>query len=42
MRCKICNEVEKRKKLLLPQFDGLQKHVGHMKAIITHMGVVVN
>jgi hypothetical protein len=38
MRCKICNEVEKREKLLLPKFDGLQKHVGRLKAITTHLG----
>ncbi len=42
MRCKICDEVEKREKLLLPKFDGLQKHVGHLKATTTHPGVVVN
>ncbi len=31
VKCRICNEVEKRKKLLVPKFDGLQKHVGCQK-----------
>ncbi len=29
VKCRICNEVEKRKKLLVPKFDRLQKHIGH-------------
>jgi len=28
VKCKICSEVEKRKKMLVPKFDGLQKHAG--------------
>ncbi len=31
VKCRICNEVEKRKKLLVPKFDGLQKHIGCQK-----------
>ncbi len=28
VRCKVCNVVEHHEKLLVPKFDGLQKHVG--------------
>jgi len=41
VRCKICKEVEK-KKLLVPKFNGLQKHGGHWKATSAHPKVVVD
>jgi hypothetical protein len=41
MRCRICNEAEKRKKILVPKFDGLQKHVGRQKTTSARSGVVV-
>ncbi len=28
MKCKVCNFIEKKNKLLVPKFDGLHKHVG--------------
>jgi hypothetical protein len=37
----ICNEVEKKKKLLVPKFDGLQKHVGQWKVTTTHARVAI-
>jgi hypothetical protein len=40
VRCRICNEVEKKKKLLVPKFDGLQKHVGQWK-VTTHARVAI-
>jgi hypothetical protein len=40
VKCKICNEVEK-KNLLVPKFNGLQKHGGRWKATSAHPKVVV-
>jgi hypothetical protein len=39
--CRMCNEVEKRKKLLDFTFDGLQKHARHWKTMFTQPRVVV-
>ncbi len=36
VRCKICIVVECCDTLLIPKFDGLQKHVGHQKARFAH------
>jgi hypothetical protein len=41
MRCRICNEAEKREKFLVPKFNGLQKHVGHQKTTSACLGVVL-
>ncbi len=40
--CKFCNEVEKREKLMVLKFDGLQKHASHWKTMSTHPKVVVS
>ncbi len=36
--CKICNEIDEREKLMVPKFDGLQKHVGWPKCKVTCLG----
>ncbi len=41
VRCKIHNEVRKKKKALVPKFDGLQKHASHCKTTFTCSWVVV-
>lgn len=38
----ICNQVEKRNKLLIFKLDGLRKHVGCCKATFAQLGVVVD
>jgi hypothetical protein len=38
----ICSQVEKRKKLLLPKFDGLQKHASCHKATFPQQRLVVD
>jgi len=42
VRYTICNQEEKRKKLLVFKLDGLQKHVGCYKATFAWLGVVVD
>jgi hypothetical protein len=42
VRYTICNQVEKRKKLLILKLDGLQKHVVYYKATFARLGVVVS
>lgn len=42
VRCRICNEVKKRGKLLVLKFDELQKHASCYKVTFTCLGVVVD
>jgi hypothetical protein len=39
VRCRICSEVEGREKILAPKIDGLWKHDGHRRALITFRSV---
>jgi hypothetical protein len=41
VKCKVCSYIEKKDKLLILKFDGLQKHVGQQKAIIANLDVEV-
>jgi hypothetical protein len=41
VKCKVCNFVEKRKKLFIPKFDGLQNYVRQRKAIVAKPDVKV-
>ncbi len=42
VRCRICNEVKKRGKLLVLKFDELQKHASCYKVTFACLWVVVN
>ncbi len=41
VQCKVCSEIEGEKKLWVPKFDNLQKHVGKQKCKVTCVGCVV-
>lgn len=41
IKYRIHNEVQKKKKALVPKFDGLQKHASHRKTTFTHSWAVV-
>jgi hypothetical protein len=42
VRCIICNQVEKREKLLVPKIDGLRKHASCHKTTSTRLGVAIS
>jgi hypothetical protein len=41
LKCKVCNFVEIRDKLLVSKFDDLHKHARQWKAIVAKLGVKV-
>jgi hypothetical protein len=38
VKCKVCEDVESWKKLLVLKFDGLDKDIGHCKVIVARQG----
>jgi hypothetical protein len=41
VRCKICSQIEGRKKLLVPKLNSLIKHLSLRKCLVTRLGIVV-
>ncbi len=41
VRYKVCSLVENKDKILNPKLDGLQKHTGKRKTLISCLGVLV-